>query len=152
MITIFWNTNGITLLHVLPKGAHMNSSIFTEEILSPLTKLPAYVEAKKSRKKYYIHFDKARSHKAKKVDDYLAQKKFTVPPHPAYSPDLAPSDFYLFGKLKKKFECVMFESAEELEEAIRDEFSKISKNELKSVFNGWIERLQRCIEIGGSYI
>lgn len=73
-------------------------------------------------------------------------------PHPAYSPDPAPSDFYLFGKLKKKFEGVMFESAEELEDAIRDEFSKISKDELKSVFNGWIEPLQRCIEIGGAYI
>ena len=46
----------------------------------------------------------------------------------------------------------MFESTEELEDEIRDEFSKISKDELKSVFNGWIERLQGCIEIGGAYI
>ena len=73
-------------------------------------------------------------------------------PHPAYSPDPGPSDFYLFEKLKQKFEGVMFESAEELEDAIRDEFSKISKDELKSVFNGCIKRLQRCIEIGGAYI
>jgi len=27
--------------------------------------------------------------------------KFTVVPHPPYSPDLAPSDFWLFPKLKE---------------------------------------------------
>lgn len=75
-----------------------------------------------------------------------------MPPFSTYSPDLSPSDFYLFGKLIKKFKGVMFESEEELEDAIRNEFSKIAKEELKSAFNCWIERLQRCIEIGGDYI
>lgn len=53
--------------------------------------------------------------------------------HPSYSPDLTPSDFYLFGKLKKKFEIVMFESAEELEDAIKDEFFKF-KGRIKVCF------------------
>lgn len=152
MITIFWNTNGIALLHVLPQNSHMNSTIFIEDILTPLTKFPAYVDAKSSRKKFYLHFDNARAHKAKCVDDFLAQKKFTIPVNPAYSPDLAPSDFYLFGKLKNKFKGVIFESPDELESSIRYEFERIPKSELMSVFNGWIERLQRCIQIEGDYI
>jgi hypothetical protein len=33
--------------------------------------------------------------------DFLLLKPFLTPPHPPYSPDLAPLDFHVFGKLKK---------------------------------------------------
>jgi len=32
---------------------------------------------------------------------FLATKQITVLEHPAYSPDLAPSDFFLFPKIKE---------------------------------------------------
>jgi len=34
------------------------------------------------------------------VREFLAQNKITTLPHPPYSPDLAPCDFFLFPKLK----------------------------------------------------
>lgn len=77
-------------------------------------------------------------------------KKFTNLPYSQR--DLAPSDFYFFGKLKEKFEGTRFENDEELEDAIKEEFSKIQKEELKSVFEEWIDRQQRCISNGGEYI
>ena len=67
---------------------------------------------------------------------FLAQKKFEQAPHPKYSPDLAPSDFYLFGKIKDKLEEIIFENDEELKERVVEEFQSISKDELKSVFDG----------------
>jgi len=36
----------------------------------------------------------------------------TVVPHPPYSPDLAPSDFFLFPKLKKKLKGRRFQTEE----------------------------------------
>jgi transcriptional regulator with AAA-type ATPase domain len=41
------------------------------------------------------------------------------PPHPPYSPDLAPSDFYLFGYVKGCFAGHSFESEDALFEAVR---------------------------------
>jgi len=35
------------------------------------------------------------------VRELLATKQITVLEHPAYSPDLAPSDFFLFQKIKE---------------------------------------------------
>lgn len=50
-------------------------------------------------------------------------KKFNNSPHPSYSQNIAPSNFYLFGKLKDKFEGTRFEKDDEL--AIKYEFSHI---------------------------
>jgi len=38
----------------------------------------------------------------------------TVVPHPPYSPDLAPSDFFLFPKLKMKLKGRRFQTLEEI--------------------------------------
>jgi hypothetical protein len=35
------------------------------------------------------------------VREFLATKQITTLEHPAYSPDLAPSDFFLFPKIKE---------------------------------------------------
>ena len=44
------------------------------------------------------------SPKNKGKEEFLASKQITVLEHPAYSPDLAPSDFFLFPKMKEIFE------------------------------------------------
>ena len=39
----------------------------------------------------------------------------TVVPHPPYLPDLAPSDFFLFPKLKMKLKGRRFQTSEEIQ-------------------------------------
>ena len=46
--------------------------------------------------------DNAPAHTALSVTRYLATLGWTVVPHPPYSPDLAPCDFFLFPTMKKK--------------------------------------------------
>jgi len=41
------------------------------------------------------------SPKNKSKEEFLATKQITVLEHPAYSPDLAPNDFFLFPKIKE---------------------------------------------------
>ena len=41
------------------------------------------------------------SPKNKSKEEFLATKQITVSEHLAHSPDLAPSDFFLFPKIKK---------------------------------------------------
>jgi histone-lysine N-methyltransferase SETMAR len=73
-------------------------------------------------------------------------------PHPAYSPDLAPSDFYLFGYVKQLLAGQEFPDGEALVGAINAILEGIEKVTLQRVFLEWMERLQRCIEIGGEYV
>jgi [histone H3]-lysine36 N-dimethyltransferase SETMAR len=43
-----------------------------------------------------LHHDNAPSHNAFVVNDFLARTRTLLVPQPAYSPDLAPADFFLF--------------------------------------------------------
>ena len=48
-----------------------------------------------------MHHDNAPAHKALSVREFLASKQITALVHPAYSPDLAPNDFFPFPKIKE---------------------------------------------------
>ena len=82
----------------------------------------------------------------------MKKKSIQRAPHPPYSPDLAPSDFYLFGRLKSRVTGVEFSDSDEIVEWIYDEFDKIPKDELKRVFAEWERRLIQSIERNGAYI
>jgi hypothetical protein len=61
-------------------------------------------------------------------------------------------DFFLFGALNGQFSGRIFESPDELVEAIRKIASAIPPTTLGRVFLEWKERLQRCIDINGAYV
>jgi len=48
-----------------------------------------------------LHHDNSPAHTAPSVREFLATKQITVLEHPAYSPDIATSDFFLFPKIKE---------------------------------------------------
>jgi hypothetical protein len=74
-----------------------------------------------------------------------------VTPHPLYSPDIAPADFWLFGDLNKQMQNVEFESFTAVKEFIEEILRGIPADMYWRVFDHWIERLKRIIEHGGTY-
>ena len=57
----------------------------------------------KRSKEILLLQDNAHHHTAAHTLETLKQLKWQAMEHPAYSPDLAPSDFHLFGPLKNAF-------------------------------------------------
>jgi hypothetical protein len=45
----------------------------------------------------------------------MAKYKMAVIPHPPYSPDLAPCDFFLFPKMKLKLKGPRYDTIEEIQ-------------------------------------
>jgi hypothetical protein len=72
--------------------------------------------------------------------------------HLPFSPDLAPSDFYFFGRLKTTMNGCLFEDENELLTSITSELNKISRETLETVFQEWVLRLEQCIDTGGEYV
>jgi hypothetical protein len=70
-------------------------------------------------------------------------------PHPPYSPDLAPSDFYLFGYAKGYLTGPLFEGADEFIEAVQGVLERIQKGTLQAVFLEGMDRLKKCIAGNG---
>ena len=52
--------------------------------------------------------------------DAVEQNGYELIPHPVYSPDLAPSDFFLFPNLKKYIRGLHFRSDEEVVTAVEE--------------------------------
>jgi histone-lysine N-methyltransferase SETMAR len=52
-------------------------------------------------KKVLLHHDDARPHTAAATAETVQQLVFELLQHPAYSPDLAPSNYHIFGPLKE---------------------------------------------------
>jgi hypothetical protein len=72
-------------------------------------------------------------------------------PHPPYSLDLAPSDFYLFGYVKRCLAGLSFEDADQRLAAVQGIRESIEKVTLPAVFLDWMDRLKKCVATNGKY-
>ena len=66
-------------------------------------------------------------------------------PKPPYSPDLAPSDFWLFPKLRG---C-RYETIEETKEAVTKVTDTHAQEDFHGVFQKLLERYNKCIAARG---
>lgn len=67
------------------------------------------------------------------------------------SPDLTPSDFYLWGHLKNKIYTSGNKNIEELKSKITEEIKNIGPETLNNVFLNIIKRMNLCISVNGSH-
>ena len=74
-----------------------------------------------------------------------------IMPHPPYSFNPAPCDFWLLPKLKKELGERHFERVECLARAVQRVVDAIPKEEYFKCFQDWLKRLKRCIEVDGNY-
>ena len=73
-------------------------------------------------------------------------------PQPPYSPDLAPSDFFLFGYLKMKLEGHVFQEEIDLLNKVGKVLMNIPEKMFKKAFKEWIARLYEVIIRDWDYI
>ena len=83
--------------------------------------------------------------------EFIATKQITVLEHPSYSPDLAPSDFFLFSKIKKILKGRHFDDIDDIRSNTKAAVNTIPQNQLQNCFEGWTRRCHRCIASQGEY-
>ena len=71
----------------------------------------------------------------------------TSVPHPPYSSDLAPRDFWLFPKLT---DC-RYETIEEIKEDVMKVIDTLTQEDFHGAFQRLLERYNLCIAAGGDY-
>ena len=104
------------------------------------------------KKKVLFHQDKATCHKSMKTMVKLNELCFELLPNPPYSPDLVPSDYWLFVDLKKMLQGKRFGSNEDV--LPKNEAYFESKDE--SFYKKGIEKLEKrwngCITLEENYV
>jgi histone-lysine N-methyltransferase SETMAR len=149
MISVFWSTEGFHLVQPLPERGRVNADYFQQEILTPLH---AMLQEKMTAHPVWMHYDNAPAHTARTTITKLAEFGFHKMPHPPYSPDIAPSDFYLFGYLKQLLKGFSAETATDLVHQVKQCLQMISAEERADAMQNWIKRLYKLIEVNGEYV
>jgi hypothetical protein len=60
-----------------------------------------------------------------------------VIPHPPYSPDLTPCDFFLFPKMKLKLKGRRFDTSEEIQAESQRVLDNLTEKEFQEAFQKW---------------
>jgi hypothetical protein len=81
-----------------------------------------------------VHLDNVRLHNNRKSEAALTAAKARRISAAAYSSDLSPSDFFLFGMLKKRMPGISHSSPDELISAISELMASVQKDQLVCVY------------------
>jgi len=142
----------IILSWPVPPGVTVNGDYYRfllKDKLRPAIrkKRPALLE-----KGVILHHDNAPVHESRVVNELLEGYSWELLEHPPYSPDLAPCDFHLFPKVKEMLRGRRFENEDQIQEAMRKALRTLDKRSLTTVFDRWVHRMEKCLELDGSYV
>jgi transposase InsO family protein len=84
----------------------MNSAYFVTNTLTPLEEAIFLRISPPHQKRFVIHLDNCSVHMSRASTEWLEEHGMRRMSSRPYSPDLAPSDFYLFPTIKEKLERI----------------------------------------------
>ena len=100
LYAIFFSGEGVAIKVPVKKGKSIIGKYYKDVVLKKLKKYYQKRRPATGFKHVRLLHDNAPAHTSAIVTAFLKKEKVTVLPHPPYSPDLAPCDFFLFPKLK----------------------------------------------------
>ncbi|UYV66003.1 hypothetical protein LAZ67_3006136 [Cordylochernes scorpioides] len=95
---------------------------------------------------WILHVGNARPHTVHVVLQFLAKHSTIQIPHPPYSPDLAPNDFFLYPKLKINLKGRKFDNVDMIQAESKATLRNLSKSDFISCFDNWKKRWNGLIE------
>ena len=96
--------------------------------------------------------DNAPMYKSRVAQAAILECKFKQLNHPPYSPDLAPSDYYLFQNLKSLLRGTRFRDDDEFKAATEAWFEDQIDDFYFKGIDCLNEKWAKCIEVKGDYI
>jgi len=82
----------------------------------------------------------------------IQKLKWNILPHPQYTPDLAPSDYHLFGRLKEHLGGKRFRNNEEVIQDVQEWLHWQPKDFFLSGIHKLPDHWRRCIANQGGYV
>jgi hypothetical protein len=136
-LIIIWNPGGSHLVNILAKGFKFNTSYDITQILDHLSNWQK-IQVGCTNRKLIMHADSARPHTTKMTSQFMDQNSMQRAPHPAHSPDLAPSVFRPFGYVKQLLSGSQFADHDCLLQAISEFWWVLRKEPWEASFTtGW---------------
>lgn len=149
MIIVFFDQEGI--VHV----EYAKSTVTAESYVETLMNLRNSIREKRPQlwkdHNWVLLDNNAPAHTADDTEIFRRQVKMKRGPHPAYSPDLTPCDFFLFPRLKTHLRGTRYTSLNTLKDAVNTVLASFTPEDFRYCFESLQRRWQHCVNIQGQY-
>jgi histone-lysine N-methyltransferase SETMAR len=150
MVTVFCDMKGLLLADFI----HRSETINADRYIQILQKLRQAIRQRHvgmlTRVVKLLH-DDATPHTAGKTRETIEKIGWEILKQPTHSPDLAPSDFHLFGKLKEHLSGKRFASDQEVENETRNWLTNLDENFYAERILKLVSRWDKCLNLFGDY-
>ncbi len=148
MLVSFFDSRGL-LYYEIVQNRTVNKHVFCN-IVNRMRL--AFKRRRPKVKQLWLHMDNVPTHKAVMTQEILRRSNIKTVPHPPYSPDLAPSDFWFYAHFKKPLRGIRFGSLDELEGVVARRVGEIPSHLYKHCVNvSWPKHWLRCVARDGGY-
>ncbi len=118
ILITFFDSHGMIHTEFIPPGQTVNADFYKhvlDQLLKRITRVRPDLQTSKA---WRLLHDNAPLYNALLIRQFLAKKSITVLPHPLYSPDLAPVDYFLFLRLKIHLKGHQFDDVSAIQKAV----------------------------------
>lgn len=151
MVSVWWSASGLIHHSFLKIGETITAERYVREIDEMHEKLRQKQPALVNRRGPILLHDNARPHIANITREKLHDLGYETLDHAPYSPDLAPTDFYLFKQLELFMRGKRFQNEEDVKNAFLDFVASRSPEFYAVGINMLIPHWQKCVDSKGLY-
>lgn len=151
MALVFWDMEGVLMTKWVQEGATVTAAYYCQA----LTELKETVKRERRGKwtrGVLLQHDNARPHTAVQTSATIRQLGFELIPHPPYSPDLAPSDYWLFSEMVKQVRGKRYEELCGMAGVLARWSLEVDQEWFAKGIRILPERWERCIRMRGDYV
>ena len=131
----------------VPTGQTVNKEYYVEVLREFRKRFRQKRPALFKSGQWHFYQDNTPVHNSILVTDNLTKMGIKTVPHPTYSPDLAPCDFWLFSKLRG----YRYETIDVMKEAVTKVIDMLTQEDFHGAFQKLLERDNKCFAAGGDY-
>lgn len=152
MLCIWWDQMGVVYYELLKPNETITGDLYRTQLMrlsrALKEKRPLFGER---HDKVILQHDNARPHVAKPVKTYLETLKWEVLSHPPYSPDIAPSDYYLFRSMTHDLTDQRFTSYEDCKKWVDSWIASKDEAFFRAGIRKLPERWEKVVASDGQY-
>lgn len=152
MLCIWWDMKGVVYYELLKPSATVTGEVYRRQLIRLKRAVPENrPEWENRHNKLILQHDTAKPHTASVVKTYLEGQDWEVLSHPPYSPDIAPSDYYLFRSMQSALQDVRFTSYESIKNWLDEWIASKDDDFFRQGIRKLPERWAKVVASDGAY-
>ncbi len=151
MLTIFWDLQGMVMREFIEDSRGITAQVHLQLLRRLREKVRCQHPQVWINDTWRIQQDNAPAHRARVVQEWMRNMSTGQVPHPGYSPGLAPSNYWLFNRIKHHLRGHRYDSVQDLCDQIDRIIQNIRPNEFRHAIESLPDCWHHCVRAGGAY-